>query len=389
MELVGATRVTPQMTIDAIVRTAVDQITIGKNPTNIMLLDLTPKTDGPAEEEKKAKTAKGPPSSRQLAAIEADKQMQTVEAAAAKPVDTASHINLSGLRIGVKNCSPISRAMILNRSVMVLDLSVCDLGDAGCEELVACLARNSTLEQLSLNGNFLTAASATCLAEYLLVAPRLNALSVACNDIGDAGALALSKVLPYNEPLTFLNVRGNAITDVGARALLDAIRKQPPPPPADALPKIPPALLNSIHSVNAETAPRRQRMPLLKFEELLLAKATLQPLVHPKSPPHPSPPSHDRSLNSTVNATTSAASAVASPSKTQPSSPQRASAATSAPAPPDLFEMTGSRINALWVNLNPISPALVAEITEELSRRCPPPPDNGGKKKKGGAAKKK
>jgi Ran GTPase-activating protein (RanGAP) involved in mRNA processing and transport len=141
-----------------------------------------------------------------------------------KPVDTATHINLNGLRIGPAHCQSISRAMILNKSVMVLDLSVCDMTDEGCEELVHCLVRNKTLEQLAVNGNFITAAGAKRLAEYIRVTSSLKTLSAACNSMGDEGAVAIAEALKTNRTLDFLNVRGNGISDIGGQALLDAIQ---------------------------------------------------------------------------------------------------------------------------------------------------------------------
>lgn len=44
-------------------------------------------------------------------------------------------------------------------------------------------------------------------------------------------------------------------------------------------------------------------------------------------------------------------------------------------------------LTALWIQLNPVSPEILAKITDVLVLKCPPPPDTGKKKKKkpGGA----
>lgn len=230
MDVLNPNRITPQATMAAIVAEALHQITSEKHPGNIMLLDLTPPPAVPDAKDA-APAGRGAQASSRQQSANIDPALTLwvpplTLGPPPKPQDTATHINLNGLRIGLNYCTQISRAMLLNTSVMVLDLGVCDMGDAGCAELVACLTRNKTLEQLNLSGNFLTSASGEPLRRYVAYSRSLKALSLACNSLGDMGVAEIAEGLKVNRRLEFLNVRGNDITDVGGKALLDAIQPE-------------------------------------------------------------------------------------------------------------------------------------------------------------------
>lgn len=131
---------------------------------------------------------------------------------------------LTQLGIGASLCKRVGRAMILNHTVLTLDLSECNLADAGCAELCASLARNDTLKVLNVSGNHLTPASGEPIAQ-LIRAPRspIVTLFAACNRLGNETAIAIARVLcDPNTTLEFLNLRGNSIDDIGAKALFAA-----------------------------------------------------------------------------------------------------------------------------------------------------------------------
>lgn len=125
------------------------------------------------------------------------------------------------MSIGPEFCRKIGRKMILNESVLFLDLSECSMGDEACIELCGCLARNATLQTLNISGNFLTGGCAEAIAG-LIKSQRsvLRTLFAACNRLGDETAIAIAEALPRANTLEFLNLRGNNITDLGAHTLI-------------------------------------------------------------------------------------------------------------------------------------------------------------------------
>ena len=137
--------------------------------------------------------------------------------------DACTHLNLREQFIGPHWVKAIARRLIANATLVVLDLTMCDVLDEGVHELLDCLDRNATLRELSLAGNHLTAASGKKMAAFLTANSTLQSVSLAHNRIGDVGATALAGMLRKNTALEFLNLRGNEITDVGAQRLLDAI----------------------------------------------------------------------------------------------------------------------------------------------------------------------
>jgi Ran GTPase-activating protein (RanGAP) involved in mRNA processing and transport len=232
MDLLNPTgRVPPAQHIVSIVAAAVKQIESEKNPANIMLLDLAPQpvaVDDGKDNKRGGKTTAEKGSRANTANVDPSLVLWTPPATLEpppKPSDTATHINLSGLRIGAAHCRSISRAMILNTSVVVLDLTACDMTDAGSAELFSCLSRNKTLEQLVIAGNHLTPAAAPPMADYLKL-PKcpLKGLVVACNNLGDAGTVALAGSLATNRSLEFLNLRANGVTDEAAKVLMEQMK---------------------------------------------------------------------------------------------------------------------------------------------------------------------
>ena len=121
-------------------------------------------------------------------------------------------------------------------SLESLDLSECDIGDAGCVRLADALAADvglssRRLSALRLNGNAIgdagadAIACALCGAGASTVPLHLAELSLSDNAIGDEGASAIARAISSGRcrSLQTLELAMNRITGMGVDALLEAV----------------------------------------------------------------------------------------------------------------------------------------------------------------------
>lgn len=119
------------------------------------------------------------------------------------------------------NVQEIASALRGNHSVMDLDLSQCDVGDAEALALAAGL-RDSAVERLHLGGNHIGHEGALALADAL-TRSCVRYLDLSENLIGDTGVSALAACL-RDSSLKELDLDKVAFSHVGAVALLEGLR---------------------------------------------------------------------------------------------------------------------------------------------------------------------
>ena len=162
-------------------------------------------------------------------------------------------INLSNCDISEKECEAIGEALMVNRSLQVLDLydnpisagvehiaeslkhnhslleinlSRCDISEKGAKSLAISLKENNSLLTLILSGNNLSDGAAAHIADGLRHNDHLKKLDILGCSIGDQGMKSLGCALKMNSSLEDLNVTWNhSVTGVGLLALGESLKK--------------------------------------------------------------------------------------------------------------------------------------------------------------------
>ena len=162
-------------------------------------------------------------------------------------------INLSNCDISEKECEAIGEALMVNRSLQVLDLydnpisagvehiaeslkhnhsllkvnlSRCDISEKGAKSLAISLKENNSLLTLILSRNYLSDGAAAHIADGLRHNDHLKKLDILGCSIGDQGMKSLGCALKMNSSLEDLNVTWNhSVTGVGLLALGESLKK--------------------------------------------------------------------------------------------------------------------------------------------------------------------
>ncbi|XP_029400604.1 NLR family CARD domain-containing protein 3 [Mus pahari] len=160
-------------------------------------------------------------------------------------------ISLAENQIGNKGAKALARSLLVNRSLVTLDLRSNSIGPPGAKALADALKINRTLTSLSLQSNMIKDDGVMCMAEALvsnqtismlqlqknligLTGARqmadalkqnrsLKALMFSSNTIGDRGAIALAEALKVNQGLENLDLQSNSISDMGVTVLMRAL----------------------------------------------------------------------------------------------------------------------------------------------------------------------
>uniref|UniRef100_A0A8C6XFJ8 NLR family CARD domain containing 3 n=1 Tax=Naja naja TaxID=35670 RepID=A0A8C6XFJ8_NAJNA len=161
-------------------------------------------------------------------------------------------ISLAENQIGTKGAKALAKSLMVNRSLLALDLrsntigpngakALADslknnqhllslnlqkneIGPQGSKQLAEALKRNWGLKDLILSGNCVGDQGAAALAEGLSLNHTLLTLDLQSNSISDTGVTALTCALCCNQGLTSLNLRENSISQEGAQAIANALR---------------------------------------------------------------------------------------------------------------------------------------------------------------------
>ena len=133
-------------------------------------------------------------------------------------------LNLNRCVIGDDGAAALGECLKCNKTLTWLYLSFIDISGAGAAALGECLKYNTSLTKLNLDGNGIGEDGAAALGECLKFNTSLTKLNLDGNGIGEDGAAALGECLKYNTSLTKLNLDENGIDDDGAAALSECLK---------------------------------------------------------------------------------------------------------------------------------------------------------------------
>ncbi|XP_078528654.1 NACHT, LRR and PYD domains-containing protein 12-like [Lissotriton helveticus] len=135
---------------------------------------------------------------------------------------------LKKIRCGITgaSCAALAAALRFNRSLLDLDLSYNLLGAAAATRICDALKHSDTrLQKINLNGCSITGASCAALAAVLRSNRSLLNLDLSQNDLGDAGATLLWDALKHPDTrLQRIRLRSCGITGASCAALAAVLR---------------------------------------------------------------------------------------------------------------------------------------------------------------------
>ncbi|XP_048188653.1 NLR family CARD domain-containing protein 3 isoform X2 [Perognathus longimembris pacificus] len=133
-------------------------------------------------------------------------------------------ISLAENQISNKGAKALAKSLLVNRSLIALDLRSNTIGPQGAKALADALRINRTLASLSLQGNRIRDDGAKCMAEALASNQTLSVLHLQNNTIGLMGAQRMADALKQNKSLKELMLSSNSIGDEGGKALAEALK---------------------------------------------------------------------------------------------------------------------------------------------------------------------
>uniref|UniRef100_A0A8C2BI68 NLR family, CARD domain containing 3 n=1 Tax=Cyprinus carpio TaxID=7962 RepID=A0A8C2BI68_CYPCA len=132
-------------------------------------------------------------------------------------------LSLADNSISSKGIKPLSRALLVNRTLTTLDLRGNNIGAKGAKTLCEALKMNQVLVSVNLQNNHIEDEGARALAEVLQSNRKLTTLNVQKNGIGPEGVKKVGEALTKNQTLQDLNVSSNHLGDLGTVALAQAL----------------------------------------------------------------------------------------------------------------------------------------------------------------------
>uniref|UniRef100_A0A672KN47 NLR family CARD domain containing 3 n=1 Tax=Sinocyclocheilus grahami TaxID=75366 RepID=A0A672KN47_SINGR len=132
-------------------------------------------------------------------------------------------LSLADNSISSKGIKPLSRALLVNRTLTTLDLRGNNIGAKGAKTLCEALKMNQVLVSVNLQNNHIENEGACALAEVLQSNRKLTTLNVQKNGIGPEGVKKIGEALTKNQTLQDLNVSSNHLGDLGTVALAQAL----------------------------------------------------------------------------------------------------------------------------------------------------------------------
>ncbi|KAA0705019.1 NLR family CARD domain-containing protein 3 CARD15-like protein [Triplophysa tibetana] len=134
------------------------------------------------------------------------------------------NLSLADNSISSKGVKPLSRALLVNRTLTVLDLRGNNIGAKGAKTLCEALKINQFLVSVNMSSNQLGDVGIVVLAQAIKVNHILHTLSLQSSSVSDRGIKALSLALQSNRALSSLNLRENSIGVAGAKDIAKALK---------------------------------------------------------------------------------------------------------------------------------------------------------------------
>ncbi len=151
-----------------------------------------------------------------------------IKSSGARILSTCIHNNLQELHLRGTILGAGTREVVTGlarcRNLKVLDLGICNIGDAEIKVLSLCLQRCIGLEQLLLDVNDIGLKGAKSLSSCLRYCHKLVELDLSRNNIGCDGAKALAAILCHNVCLRKLDLSHNGIASNVAGALISGLK---------------------------------------------------------------------------------------------------------------------------------------------------------------------
>ncbi|XP_051971176.1 NLR family CARD domain-containing protein 3-like [Xyrauchen texanus] len=132
-------------------------------------------------------------------------------------------LSLADNSISSKGIKPLSRALLVNRTLTALDLRGNNISAKGAKTLCEALKMNQVLVSVNLQSNHIEDEGARALADVLQSNRKLTTLNVQKNGIGPDGVKRIADALTKNQTLQEINVSSNHLGDLGTVALAQAL----------------------------------------------------------------------------------------------------------------------------------------------------------------------
>uniref|UniRef100_A0A7N8WJN3 NLR family, CARD domain containing 3 n=1 Tax=Mastacembelus armatus TaxID=205130 RepID=A0A7N8WJN3_9TELE len=133
-------------------------------------------------------------------------------------------ISLAENAIGNKGAKALSRALLVNRTLISLNLRNNNISSKGAKFLAEALKMNQVLVSINFQNNGIEEEGAQALAEVLQCNRKLVSLNIRKNTIGAGGAKRIADALRTNQTLTKLILCSNQLGDKGTIALAEALK---------------------------------------------------------------------------------------------------------------------------------------------------------------------
>ena len=138
---------------------------------------------------------------------------------------TLQILDISNNHLSDEGTVAISESLDKNIGIQVLNLSGNFITDIGTKSIAQLLQSTKTiLKALNLSQNLITSQGATRVAEAVILNATLLKLDISCNRLSDEGVAAISDCLKINTMIQELNISSNKITNVGATKIAEALQ---------------------------------------------------------------------------------------------------------------------------------------------------------------------
>ena len=134
-------------------------------------------------------------------------------------------VNMCMCKLKNNHCIEIGKALEKNTSLEVLNLDGNYIGSEGGITIGQGLEKNTSLKKLILYQNYIGDEGAIAIGNALEKNISLQELNLGCNSIGDEGAIAIGNSLEKNTSLEDLSFRQNSIGNEGAIAIGKTLEK--------------------------------------------------------------------------------------------------------------------------------------------------------------------
>lgn len=131
--------------------------------------------------------------------------------------------------LGQESVDGLLAVIATAKQLQILDIETCELGDEGIAHLFTSLAdKSNSLETIYINGNGIGAAGSAAIARFLASSTcRLRHLMMSSNPLGDAGAMNLACGIARNKTLEVLTVASCGMSSHGVSAICNALAHHP------------------------------------------------------------------------------------------------------------------------------------------------------------------